>query len=317
METVSMRERLTRENLHGVWAAVTTPFDADDRFDPGVLRENIRRLAAAGVHGAYVTDSDGEFYAIELDEYREIVDVFADEAQRQGLPTQVGVTWSHTRGIVDRLRHAAERGILGAHVGHPTYMEMTADSLRRFWEDVSAAVPERFGLIQYQSPRLPNPLSPADYVRLASEIPNLIGSKHTGRVFTDFLNVVQTSPQLAHFTLDDVLTPVTMFGARGDYSWFVNFSPQYLLEWYALCRERRWDEAARRQDRFHRFLRLKREVIGTQQLHGIANKAVAAASDFLVPHPRTRRPYLPLPDETIRRFRERVEEELPDLIWHP
>src|SRR5688500_2045101 len=94
---VPMRERLTRENLGGVWAAVTTPFDTRDRFDGGVLRENIRRLAAAGVHGAYVTDSDGEFYAIELDEYREIVDVFADEAQRVGLPTQVGVTWSHTR----------------------------------------------------------------------------------------------------------------------------------------------------------------------------------------------------------------------------
>ena len=28
-----MRERLTRENLHGVWAAIATPFDDDDRFD--------------------------------------------------------------------------------------------------------------------------------------------------------------------------------------------------------------------------------------------------------------------------------------------
>ena len=74
-------------NLHGVWAAVTTSFDAHDRFDPGVTRENIRRLAAAGVHGAYVTDSDGEFYAIEADEYRHIVDMFADEAQRLGLST--------------------------------------------------------------------------------------------------------------------------------------------------------------------------------------------------------------------------------------
>jgi 4-hydroxy-tetrahydrodipicolinate synthase len=161
-----MRERLTRENLSGVWAAVTTPFDEHDRFDSGVLRENVRRLAAAGVHGAYVTDSDGEFYVIELDEFREIVDTFADEAQRVGLPTQVGATWSHTKGIVDRLRHAAERGILGAHVGHPTYMEMTPESLSQFWQDVSSAVPQTFGLIQYQSPRLPNPLSPAEYGRV-------------------------------------------------------------------------------------------------------------------------------------------------------
>ena len=28
-----MPQRLTRDNLHGVWAAITTPFDAHDRFD--------------------------------------------------------------------------------------------------------------------------------------------------------------------------------------------------------------------------------------------------------------------------------------------
>jgi dihydrodipicolinate synthase/N-acetylneuraminate lyase len=288
-----------------------------DRFDAGMLRENLRRLAAAGVHGAYTTDSDGEFYAIELDEYRQIVDAFADEAQRLGLPTQVGVTWSHTRGIVDRLRYAAGRGILGAHVGHPIYMDMTPDSFRQFWADVSGAVPETFGLIHYNSARMPHLLGPADYVRLAAEVPNLVGSKHTGRSFPDFLSLVQTTPQLAHFTLDDVLVPYVMFGARGNYSWFVNFNPAYALAWYEHCVAGRWAEAKHCQERFHRFLRLKREVIGAQTYHGIANKAVAAASDFLVPHPRTRRPYLPVPDEVIRRFRQRVEDALPDLIWRP
>ena len=87
-----MLSGLTRKNLHGVWAAISTPFDEHDRFDEGALRENMRRLHAARVHGIYTTDSDGEFYAIELDEYRRIVDVFADEAQRLGVPTQVGVT---------------------------------------------------------------------------------------------------------------------------------------------------------------------------------------------------------------------------------
>ncbi len=75
-----MHERLTRENLHSVWAAIATPFDEDDRFDEARFRENLRRLHAAGVHGIYTTDSDGEFYAIELDEFKRIVDVFDDTA---------------------------------------------------------------------------------------------------------------------------------------------------------------------------------------------------------------------------------------------
>src|SRR5947209_18730197 len=106
--TTPMRDGLTRDNLHGIWAAIATPFDAQDRFDEDVFRENMRRLHAAGVHGIYTTDSDGEFYAIELDEFKEIIRTFADEARRLGVASQVGVTWSHTAGMLDRLRFAAE-----------------------------------------------------------------------------------------------------------------------------------------------------------------------------------------------------------------
>ena len=105
-----------------MWAAIATPFDADDRFDEGVFRENVRRLHSAGVHGIYTTDSDGEFYAIEIDEFRAIIAAFSDEARKLGIATQVGVTWSNTSGMLDRLRFAADQGILGAHVGHPFYM---------------------------------------------------------------------------------------------------------------------------------------------------------------------------------------------------
>jgi hypothetical protein len=37
-------ERLMRQNLHGVWAAIATPFDQNDQFDEDVFRENVRRL---------------------------------------------------------------------------------------------------------------------------------------------------------------------------------------------------------------------------------------------------------------------------------
>src|SRR5919109_4798427 len=119
--TDSMSERLTRGNLHGIWAAIATPFDAHDRFDEEIFRENIRRLHVAGVHGIYTTDSDGEFYAIELEEFKQVVKVFADETQRLNCPTMVGVTWCNTQGMIDRLRYAAAQGIHGAHVGHPFF----------------------------------------------------------------------------------------------------------------------------------------------------------------------------------------------------
>jgi 4-hydroxy-tetrahydrodipicolinate synthase len=313
--TPPMAERLTRENLHGVWAAIATPFDEQDRFDEGVLRENLRRLAAAGVHGVYTTDSDGEFYAIELDEFRRIVDVFADETQRLGIPTQVGVTWCNTRGMLDRLRYAAARGILGAHVGHPFFMPMTPESYRAFWEDVRQAVPEHFALIHYNTPRVHNYQFGPDYAVLLEQVPNLIGTKHVGSDVPEFLTLMACAPELSHFTGEHAMTPFMFLGARGVYSWFVNFNARYMVEWYDEIVRGNWEAARQRQNRMHAFMRATDILEGSGNLHAIMGKAVTAASSFLVPANRTRRPYLPIPNETVAQFRRVVEEQFPDLLW--
>jgi 4-hydroxy-tetrahydrodipicolinate synthase len=310
-----MRRQLTRENLHGVWAAVATPFDEDDRFDEAVFRENIRRLHAAGVHGIYTTDSDGEFYAIELEEFGRIVAAFADETQRLGIPTQVGVTWCNTQGMVDRLRVAAGHGILGAHVGHPFFMPMTPESYKEFWQDMQRAVPEWFALVHYNTPRVHNYQLGPDYAALAKEVPNLIGSKHTGSSVPEFLTLMACSPELSHFTGEHAMAPFMILGARGVYSWFVNFNAPYMVAWYDDIVSGRWPEAIARQQRIHAFITAMSMLMGTGNLHGIVGKALTATSRFLVPANRTRRPYLPVPEETVRAFQRLAEEQFPDLCW--
>jgi 4-hydroxy-tetrahydrodipicolinate synthase len=310
-----MRARLTRENLHGVWAAIGTSFDARERFDEEIFRENVRRLHAAGVHGIYTTDSDGEFYAIEFDEFRHIVDVFADETQRIGAAAMVGVTWCNTEGIVARLRHAAERGILGAHVGHPFFMPSTPASYRAFWEDVSAAVPDGFGLVHYNIPRCHNYQYGPDYAVLQRDFPKLIGTKHVGVDFTEFMTLMADAPQISHLVGEGVMAPYVMFGGRGLNSWFTNFNPRFVLDLYDDVVRGRWESARRRQERLHAFIRAKDVLRESGNLHGIVNKALADASPFLVPAPTTRRPYLPAARETVERFRRIAEEQFPDLLW--
>ena len=310
-----MQLGLTRENLHGVWAAIATPFDEHGRFDEEVFRENIRRLSAAGVHGIYTTDSDGEFYAIELEEFKRIVTVFADETRRLGCPTMVGITWCNTQGMIDRLQYAAAEGILGAHVGHPFFMPMSVESYRAFWDDIQRATPERFALIHYNTPRVHNYQRGPDYVPLLDNIPNLVGTKHVGSDFPEFLSLMEAAPQLSHFTGEHAMTPYMMFGARGVYSWFVNFNPRYMLDWYNDIVNQRWELARHRQERMHAFILAKRILDGTGNLHGIVGKAIAAASPFLVDANRTRPPYLPISSEIVSQFRQIVETDFTDLLW--
>jgi len=294
---------------------VPTPFDEDDRFDEDIFRENLRRFAAAGVHGVYTTDADGEFYAVELDEFRQIVDVLADETERLSLPCQVGVSWSHTAGIVARLRHCADRGIRGAHVGHPTYMEMTRQSWLGFWQDVADAVPDDFGLIHYDTPKMPNYLVGADYACLCDVVPNLVGTKYVRSDVVEFAGLVRGAPSLAHFVGDQAYGFFAPYGAAGLYSWFANFNPRFLLAWHADVVAGRWPEVVRRQERMLAFIEATGPLVSGGYEHAAIGKAIASGSDFLVPAPRTRRPYLPIPRERIDRWSTDIRDRFADLCW--
>lgn len=319
LHPADMRAGLTRENLHGVWAAVATPFDDQGRFDEPNFRERVRRLHAVGVHGIYTTDSDGEFYAIEFDEYKVLVEAFADECVKLNMPSQVGVTWYHTQGIVDRLQFAASRGIMGAHVGHPTFMPMSDASFLQFWRDVSDAVPEGFGLIQYNTPRQPHVLAGPQYRRLAEAFPKLIGAKYVQSDIGVFVDTIAQAPQLAYFGGESTFTALALFGMRGVYSWFANFNPTYCLAWWEDIVQHRWEAAAQRQARVAAFSRIAKSHLREDgHLHGILNKAMAAAGAFAAEtNWFTRKPYLPVSADAVDRFKRAVDEQFPDLIYKP
>jgi dihydrodipicolinate synthase/N-acetylneuraminate lyase len=226
----------------------------------------------------------------------------------------VGVTWCNTQGMFDRLQFAAERGILGAHVGHPFFMPMTPESYHAFWNDVRRAVPEQFALIHYNTPRVHNYQRGPDYIKLL-DVPNLVGTKHVGSDFPEFLTLMECAPMLSHFTGEHAMTPYMMFGARGVYSWFVNFNPRYVLDWYEEIMTGQWEQAKQRQKRMHLFIRAKAILEGSGNLHAIVNKAMAAASPFLVETNRTRHPYLSVSSESVEQFRKIVEEQFPDMLW--
>jgi dihydrodipicolinate synthase/N-acetylneuraminate lyase len=95
----------------------------------------------------------------------------------------------------------------------------------------------------------------------------------------------------------------------------VNFNARYMVEWYDEMQHERWDLAKHRQQRMHSFMQAAQILHGSGNLHGIVGKAVTASSPFLVAANRTRRPYLPISDEIVQRFRRIVDDQFPDLVY--
>jgi dihydrodipicolinate synthase/N-acetylneuraminate lyase len=310
--------KLTHETLKGVWAAVTLPWCEDLSLNEAAFRENLRRLIAARVHGIYTTGSTGEFYALDWDEFRHMVDIFTGAVSASGIPVQVGCAADDTREACRQVEYACRAGADGVQVALPYWMELTDREILQFFRDVAAAsagVP----IIHYNITRAKNYLGADDYRRILEVAPNLIGVKFAfaGTHFGQLQNALQMCPQIAFFVAENLLVTGMQMGIRGSYSSVVCMNPQYMLRMFGLAEARKWDEALAMQMYLVRFFRELGGVLdemGAGGIDPVCDKGMSVASGMFTGHQRTRPPYIGWSDEQVRRFRGWLEREHPGLL---
>jgi dihydrodipicolinate synthase/N-acetylneuraminate lyase len=310
--------KLTRETLKGVWAAVTLPWHEDYSLDEAAFRENLRRLVAARVHGVYTTGSTGEFYALDWDEFRHMVNLFTEAMAPSGIPIQVGCAADDTRDICRQIEYAGRAGADGVQVVLPYWMELTDREIIQFFRDVavaSAGLP----IIHYNITRAKNYLGGDDYRRILEVAPNLIGVKYAfaGTHFGQLQNALQLCPEIAFFVAENLLVTGMQMGIRGSYSSVVCMNPPYMLKMFGLAEARRWDEAVAMQMHLVRFFRALGGVLdalGAGGMDPVCDKGMSVASGMFTGHQRTRAPYIGWSDEQVRGFREWLAREYPDLL---
>jgi len=304
-------------DVHGLWAAIPMPWTAAGWLDESMLARNVDRLAAARVDGIYTTDSDGEFYAIELDEFRQVAAAFARAMTAVDCRAQVGVTWTNTRGIIDRMRVCIDLGINTFHICYPYWMPLNAGDVQRFWADLAEAAPAA-RWIHYNTPRGHVRMAGAEYRRLAADYPQqFIGTKLGTQNFLELTDIIGATPHLSHILTDFTVVPGMMLGGRGTYSFWVNTLPRWQRRLVDLCEQREWEAAMAMQRKFNLWESTCVEPhVRRGYLHGIIGKARAAASGFLEDDGHTRAPYQPMPAADVKQlaadFNQWWTEELAD-----
>ncbi len=300
---------LSAVTLKGLWSAIHSPWGEDGRLDEGALRRNCQKLAAAKVDGIYTTDSDGEFYAIELDEFQRLAKAFGRAVEPTGVDAAMGVTWSHTQGIIDRIKASCEAGVSNVHVAFPFFMPPAKSDVDRFWDDLAGAVPQA-RWIHYAHPGCGPALTGIDYARLSERFPEqFIGTKTTTQITSALTEVLANSGHLAHFVGEFTLTQGMLLGAKGCNSYWVNIMPRWMRKYFDVCLEGDWATAARLQKKL-----IKWELSGVQPLrdaghrHAIIGKARAELTGWLEESGCTRPPYYPVSRELITDMKKAFEE---------
>jgi dihydrodipicolinate synthase/N-acetylneuraminate lyase len=307
---------MSRDNLQGVHVAVPIPWDDRGEFIETTFRDDVGRLCDSGVQGLYTTGTTGEFYALDFDEFRRVVDAFAAETRSARLVTQVGCTALDDREATKRAAYAAARGVHGIQVALPFWLPLTDGEVVTFFKKIHEAA--GLPIVHYNTMRSKRVLAAPDYARIAGEVPALVGTKLVGGDLSALSAILIGVPELAHFVGETFIAPALMLGAKGTYSSIALMDPRLVTELYDACAGGRWVEAAALQRSLTTFVvEALHPLLAEGYWDAAIDKAMLAATGFLSCPPAVRSPYREVPAEKIAALRAYVERHLSRRVGAP
>jgi dihydrodipicolinate synthase/N-acetylneuraminate lyase len=313
-------KRLNARDIFGIWAGSVMCWDERFRFDADAYAASIKQTIKYKPHGIYTTGSTGEFYAIDLDEFKLMVDIQSRLCGEAGIPLQVGCCAEATHKSIRLLEYAASKPQVGAaQVVLPYWMELNDREVTQFFKDLYTACPD-LPLVHYNVMRSKRFLHGQDYLRILEVCPSLVGVKYTsadskfGKLQSDILE----TPMLSYFVGEHMLASGMQVGARGSYSSVICTNPAFMLKFYDACDLRKWEQAIKMQQHLARFFADMDKLINQfseADSDPAVDKAMAVASGFHKAHQRCRPPYIGWRDNSVAALCELMHKSYPELVF--
>jgi 4-hydroxy-2-oxoglutarate aldolase len=224
-------------DFSGVFAALTTPFAADDSVAIADLKQNIQRYNATGLAGYAVQGSTGESVLLSRVEWDSVL-VAAKEAASPQKRLLAGTGVESTAETISRTKRAAELGYHAALVKTPYYYKPVykPDVFIAHYRRVADASP--IPVMLYSVPQFTGISLEAPEVAVLAEHPNIIGIKESsGHVQRVAEMVATTSASFQVLTGGaSVLLPSLTVGAKGAILALASALPEKCAELYEVTR---------------------------------------------------------------------------------
>lgn len=133
----------------GVFTAVATPFDQNDRVDYLALKKQLSKQIEAKVSGVVIAGSTGEGSSIEDHEYLELIEKSAEIIQKK-IPVIAGVVGVSTNSVVKKIKILSSMNIDGIMCTVPHYIRPEQDGLYEHFKFISKS--SKFPLMIYLHP---------------------------------------------------------------------------------------------------------------------------------------------------------------------
>jgi 4-hydroxy-tetrahydrodipicolinate synthase len=221
--------------FRGVGTATVTPFRPDGSLDEDALRRFVDWQITEGINFLVPCGTTGENPALTADEHRRVVEITIRQAAGR-VPVLAGAGSNSTPRAVELAIQALELGADGILTITPYYNKPTPDGLRRHFGAQAEAVEKKkrgFPMIMYNVPgRTGLNMTAETTLRMAREIPNVIGVKEASANMEQILTILRDRPKgFLVLSGEDAWTlPLLAAGADGVVSVASNEVPRLMRE---------------------------------------------------------------------------------------
>jgi 4-hydroxy-tetrahydrodipicolinate synthase len=218
--------------IKGIISANVTPMDENENINEQELRNHIERSIAAGVNGVFCLGTNGEAYALTVDEKKFVMDTVVDQVKGRVL-VYAGTGSATTRETIELSQYAEKAGVDVLSVVTPYFAAASQKEI--FDHYVAVANSVEMPIVLYNIPaRTGNSIAPTTVQKL-SKIKNIKGVKDSSGNFDNILQYIELtdSNEFAVLSGNDALILWTLqAGGAGGITAVANLLPEIMVSIY-------------------------------------------------------------------------------------
>lgn len=225
-----MHPETLKGRLEGVFGFPVTPFHPDGSLNLDAFRKHVGWMKGTGVHAIFVCAGTGEYFNLDLEEYRDAVAAAVEEVGG-ALPVLAGCGYSTPLAKKFALA-AAEGGADGVLLLPPYLIQPEQEGLYRHVREIAEST--EIGIILYHRD---NALYGVKTVARLAELPNIVGFKDGHGNLEQFARIqLEVGDRLSYMngmpTAEMTFPSFYALGCRGYSSALSNFAPHVTLKFH-------------------------------------------------------------------------------------
>ena len=235
--------------FRGTGTALVTPFTKNDTIDEPALRRLVDYQIAGGVEALLPAGTTGESVTFSDDELSRVVEIVVSQANGR-VKVYAGAGSNSTKKSIALSKRALEAGADGVLIVGPYYNKPTPEGFFQHYAAIADAIDAP--IIEYNVPgRTASNIDAATTVRIAEEIPQVIGVKEASGNFTQVMEILRNRPAgFAVWSGDDAITlPMIACGGDGVVSVVSNQIPKMFSNMVRLCLKGKFSEAVKEHNK--------------------------------------------------------------------